>query len=235
MIRPCRQEEEDASWDLEGRVWATFHQEAEGGAPSEYFHHLHLLATENKKIVGTIDACPLLWDEDPASLEGWAEMVRASDRFPLHFRPAEGDDLWAGAIGTSIDPAWTRGGLSRQLLQALKEKALQDGYRGMLAPVRPVFYMRAPYLSIEEYADMRLPDGRHFDPWVRTHEDIGGQIIATRERSASFRGSRHDWERWSGIKLPSSGKVIISGAAGPLILENDIGEIHEPSIWILHT
>lgn len=234
QIRPCLPEEEEASWDLEGRVWALFHQEAEGGAPSEYFQKLHLLALDGNQIVGTIDACPVRWDEDPRSLQGWTEMVRASDRFSLDFEPSGESGLWAGAIGTSIDPSYTQGGLSRRMLEMMRDLALQSGYRGMIAPVRPIFRTRAPHFSIEEYAQLRLPDGRHFDPWVRVHEGLGGKIIGVRENSASFRGTHEQWQEWTGTKLPLTGEIIIPGAADVLRLRNGYGEVREPSIWISH-
>ena len=232
-IRECAEEEEEASWDLEGRVWAPFHQYAEGGAPSDYFRYLHLLAVEDEEIIGTIDACPFRWDGNPGTLQGWTEMVLASDEFRTDFRP-EGEGLWAGAIGTSIDPRWKRGGLSKQLLGALRDRALEQGYLGMVAPVRPVARTRAPFLSLEEYAELRLPDGRHFDPWVRVHEDLGGRIVSLRENSASFRGTRSQWEDWTHMRLPSNGDVFIPGAAWCLRLRDDWGEVQEPSIWIVH-
>lgn len=233
-IRRCLPEEEEASWELEGRVWAPFHQYAEGGAPSDYFSALHLLAIEDNKIVGTIDACPFVWDKNPDSLQGWTEMVLASDAFRTDFVPSENSGLWAGAIGTSIDPDWKRGGLSRKLLAALREEAISQGYQGVVAPVRPIARTRAPFLSLEEYAELRLPDGRHFDPWVRVHEDLGGRIVRVRERSASFRGSRQQWESWTGMRLPTSGDIFIPGAAWCLRLRDNWGEIQEPSIWIVH-
>lgn len=233
-IRLCRPEEEEASWELEEEVWAAFNKEAEGATGSEYFHRLHLLAIEGDRIVGTIDACPFRWSGDPDDLSGWREMVLGSYQFPVDYVP-EGSDMWAGAIGTSIDPKAGSRGLSRQLLLALRERALQEGYRGVVAPVRPIWRARVPGISIEDYADLRLPDGRHFDPWVRTHEAIGGQIVAARDNSASFEGTRQQWEGWSGMNLADEGDFLIPGAIDFLQMRNGWGTLREPSIWIVHS
>jgi hypothetical protein len=49
---------------------------------------------------------------------------------------------------------------------------------GVIAPVRPTWKERYPLISIEEYMGWRRGDGTHFDPWLRIHELVGGEIIA---------------------------------------------------------
>lgn len=231
VIRHCRPEEVDASWELERKVWAPFNWEAEGSTGVDYFSELHLVAEANGKLVGTIDGCPLDWDGDPSHLpqRGWTEMIEAARVGFEGLSPA-----YVGAIGTSIDPDYEGSGLAGRLLSALRDEALRLGYKGLVAPVRPVFRWRMPHLSIEQYAEMRMADGRHFDPWVRVHERIGGRIIGVAEHSANFVGSREDWERWVGIRLPDDGRVLAPKTINFLDLVAGIGVLVEPSIWILH-
>lgn len=214
-------------------VWNPMNWEAEGSVGTSYFHELHLVAVENDRLIGTIDGCPLRWNEDPAGLPagGWSEMVLAAD---LLHRPLDPAEFWVGAIGTSIHPEATSRGLSRLLLQALRDQGARLGFRGLLAPVRPILKARMPWLSIDEYAEVRLPDGRHFDPWVRTHERLGARIVASCPVSAQFHGSREQWESWSGMRLPDDGQVIVPEAIAPLQLRGGQGTLQEPSLWLEH-
>jgi GNAT superfamily N-acetyltransferase len=236
-IRPCRPEEEARSWELERLVWNPMNWEAEGSVGTGYFPDLHLLAVDKgDDLFGTIDGCPLRWNGDPEDLPpgGWSEMVLRADALRRETPDYSPEDYWVGAVGTSIDPKASGQGLSARLLEALRDQAERLGYRGLLAPVRPILKARMPWLTIAEYAEVRLPNGRHFDPWIRTHEDLGGQIIATCESSAQFRGSRQQWEAWSKSKLPDSGMVLLPEAIGALELDGGRGRLIEPSVWIQH-
>ena len=161
-------------------------------------------------------------------------MVVSADRLRRGEAILDTSVFWVGAIGTSIHPRAGSRGLSSRLLLALKHRALDLGYRGLVAPVRPVFKARMPGVSVEEYARVRLPDGSHFDPWVRTHERLGARIVATCPVSASFRGSREQWEEWSGLKLPDRGEILLPEAIAPLRLEGGVGQLDEPSLWLEH-
>lgn len=234
-IRLCRPEEEEASWQLEREVWNPFNWEARGGAGTDYFPELHLLAFVDGKMAGTIDGCPMHWDGDPDNLPGggWTEMVRAAHLF----RAGKGrtdEPNWVGAIGTSILPEYSGQGLSKDLLLALRAEVAARGYEGMAAPVRPVFRPKAPWATISEYALLRLPDGRHFDPWVRVHEDIGGKIEGVAPLSAMFQGSREEWEKWTGIKLPGDGLFALPETIGPLEMSGGVGTLREESLWLVH-
>ena len=51
---------------------------------------------------------------------------------------------------------------------------------GVIASVRPTWKERYPLIAIEEYMEWRRDDGTHFDPWLRIHELVGGEILAGR-------------------------------------------------------
>ena len=141
---------------------------------------------------------------------------------------------FACALGASILPEARGGGLARELLIGLRDAASAAGYEGVLAPVRPTAWTQMPHLTVAEYANVRLPDGRHFDPWVRTHEAVGGRIIGTCPDSAVFSGERADWERWTGTRLPENGRLIAPHTAGWLTITDDWGVLSEASLWLLH-
>lgn len=232
-IRLCKADEEEASWDLERKVWNPFNWKARGGAGTDYFPELHLLAFLGGELVGTADACPMHWDGRSETLPsgGWSEMVRGAH---LWRQEPKERPQWAGAIGTSILPEAKGKGVALELLRSLKVEALANGYQGMAAPVRPVYRPRAPWCSIEEYAALRLPSGEHFDPWVRIHEEIGGVVEGTCSASARWLAPREDWEEWTGVGLPENGTFLLRDTIGPLEIKGGEGLLREESIWLIH-
>jgi GNAT superfamily N-acetyltransferase len=231
-LRLCRPDELERSYAVENTVWAPFNWEAAGAIVEEaYDPALHLVAvTSDGEIVATINACPINWDGDPATLPagGWSEIM---DRFN---RNLIGPSRYASAVGASILPAYQGGGLAGQLLSGLRDQAFKLGYQALLAPVRPTNRWRMPHLHISEYEHVRLPDGRHFDPWVRVHERVGGRIIGSCAASARFSGSREQWEGWLGMRLPDNGDVLCDRTIGYLKLVAGWGVLEEDSLWILH-
>jgi predicted N-acetyltransferase YhbS len=231
-IRLCKPEEIEQSWALERMVWAEFNWEAEGSTGTDYFPDLHLVAVDQQgKLLATIDACPLVWDGDKKHLPkgGWAEMVNLASAGFDGKNPE-----WVGVIGASIHPDHSQDGLSSKMLTELKKQALGLGYKGLVAPVRPIYRARSPQISLAQYVQLRLPDGEHFDPWVRVHERLNGKIIGYCHGSATFEGTREQWEKWLGMKLPEKGKILAPKTIGWLKLSDGKGYLSEDSIWILH-
>lgn len=231
-IRLARPEEEDAAFAVERAVWAPYNWLAEGGIDAEYFRDMHLVAVDaHERVVANIDACPMEWDGEVAHLpaEGWRDVsIRATEGFDERPR-------YACALGASILKEARGGNLSTDLLLALRGTVLALGYEALLAPVRPSARASMPQLSIAEYARTRLPDGRHYDPWVRAHERVGGRIIGSTERSMYWWGEREQWEEWVRVRLPANGSVLIDGSTGWLELVEDYGELVEDSLWLLHS
>ena len=229
-IRLCRPDEQDECLAVERQAWAPFNWEAQGAVGVDYFPALHVVAVApDDRIVATIDGCPMAWDGDPDSLPegGWTDVVLAAQQL-TEWQP------YACALGASILPEAQGGGLARRLLEGLRDAACAAGFFGMLAPVRPTAWTRMPHLTIGQYAQIRLPDGRHFDPWARTHERVGGTIIGSCHASAVFAGGHADWERWTGTRLPWDGSVIAPRTAGWLELRDGHGVLTESSLWLWH-
>lgn len=231
-IRPCKPDEEDESWAIEDLVWPTFNQMAEGSIAIDYDQRFHLVARDPDRdmLVATIDGIEFDWDGDPQNLpdRGWTEIIEKG-------LEGTGKTDWVAALGTSILPEYQQFGLSRILLEKLVSLAKSLGYKGVLAPVRPVYRWRALHLSLDEYADFRLKNGEHFDPWLRVHERIGGEIIGTCPGSAIFTAPVSDWQDWSKMKLPNRGRVLVPNAINYLEIQNGIGTLKEDSIWVTHS
>lgn len=232
-VRPARADEEEACWDVEARCWSPFHAEA---VEEDYYDPaLHVVAVDGQRIVATGNAVPFpAWDGDEGSLLGlgWADVQEQWRQAVEAGQPLEA--RYACAIGISVLPEARAGGLGFRMLVALRDSARAAGYESLAAPVRPSAKHRMPSLSYRDYALLRLPDGRHFDPWLRLHERGGGRIVGAREGSFFMRGSREEWEQWTGLALPEDGELLVDGGNDYLRLQAGRGEMVEGSIWVVH-
>jgi hypothetical protein len=230
LVRPGRPEDQDAALEVENAVWAPFHWDSDDLPGWEYDPLLWVVAEREGRIVASADGCRMHWDGAPAGLPrgGWMEVLGQAPAALAEGAP------WGCALGTSILPEAQGHALSGRMLVALVAQARIAGLRGLLAPARPTARARMPELSIDDYAAVRLPDGRHFDPWLRVHERIGGTIIATCSPSMRVSAPIGDWERWLGEALPATGRLLIRGAIGYLEIREGVGTLTEDSVWVLH-
>ena len=234
LIRLARPDEDDACTALENAVWAPFQGGTDNGELFLGYRYpeLHLVAVDqlDGTIVATAEACPFAWDGQAEHLpaRGWQQATRAA-AYGFASKPD-----YACALGITVSPDVRGHGLSGVLIDALLDAAKQAGYKGLAAPVRPTEKWRMPDLTVADYAQIRLPDGRLFDPWLRLHEQAGGQRLGVCEHSLDVEANRPDWERWTGLRLPSDGRLLIAGAVSYLELANDYGRLAEPSVWFLH-
>lgn len=105
---------------------------------------------------------------------------------------------------------------------------------GVIAPVRPTWKARYPLIPIEEYMEWRRDDGAHFDPWLRIHELVGGEIVAAAPASMVVRGSAAEWGEWTDMPFPADGEYVFPGGLATLTVEDGIGTHVEPNVWVLH-
>lgn len=238
VVRAALAADEEACWDVEAQCWSAFHAEA---TEEDYYDPaMHVVAVDSSgKIVATGNAVPFpAWDGREESLAdfGWAQVQADWSRAVESGDSLEGlESRYACAIGISVLPAVRSAGLGLRMLEALRAAAASAGYEALAAPVRPSAKHRMPQLSYREYAVVRLPDGRHFDPWLRLHERAGGKVVATKEDSFSMAGSHAEWEEWTGISLPVEGELLVAGGNDYLRLRSGRGEMVEGSIWVLHS
>ena len=68
--------------------------------------------------------------------------------------------------------------------------------------MRPSLKHRYPLANIERYVCWRQADGTHFDPWLRTHERFGGEILKVAPRSMVIPGTVSEWEAWARDGVP---------------------------------
>ncbi|HET7138084.1 MAG TPA: hypothetical protein VFI04_06990 [Gaiellaceae bacterium] len=149
-------------------------------------------------------------------------------------------DAWEGqgepdrvcALAIIVSPELQGSGLSSRMLGHMREIAAPFGT--LVAPVRPTRKAQRPLMPIDDYVQLRREDGTHADPWIRTHERMGGVVVGTAEDAMLIEGSREEWEAWTGVELPHDGDVIVPGALVPVHFAAGRGVYREPCVWIEH-
>src|SRR5690606_13153310 len=119
---------------------------------------------------------------------------------------------------------------------AVRGVTKSQGLPALIIPIRPSEKSRYPLTSLDDYVTWETPDGFPVDPWLRVHVRAGARIIKVCHRSKTIRGSLEEWERWTGMRFPQSGRYIIPGALDPIEVdvEKDEGVYIEPNVWIVH-
>jgi hypothetical protein len=120
------------------------------------------------------------------------------------------------------------------MIQAFGDAARNERLRALIAPVRPTWKERYPLIPIERYVLWRRADGSHFDPWLRVHERVGGEIVASAPESMLIEAPVADWEEWAGMRFPEDGTYVFPGALAPLEVRDGIGRHVEPNVWVRH-
>ena len=106
------------------------------------------------------------------------------------------------------------------------------GLSAVVAPVRPTWKERYPLIPIERYVGWRREDGTHFDPWIRIHERVGGEILVAAPRSMTITASAADWE--DGPACASRRRPVRLRRLAPLVVREGVGTYVEPNVWMIH-
>ena len=79
-------------------------------------------------------------------------------------------------------------------------------------------------------------DGLLFDPWLRTHERLGAEVLGTADEAMRIPGTIAHWQEWTGMWFPESGAYVVPGALVPVEIdvERDEGLYVEPCVWMRH-
>jgi GNAT superfamily N-acetyltransferase len=187
---------------------------------------------ETDELVAEGNALPAAWDGDPASLpdEGIDAVLEAG------FADGGPEPNVLSALQIMVAPGRQGQGLSRRMVERMAEIGRAEGFSALIAPVRPSLKHRYPLAPIERYVTWRSADGTHLDPWLRTHERLGGEILEVAPRSMTIPGTIAQWEEWTGMVFPESGAYVVPGALVPVEIdrERDQGLYVEPNVWMVH-
>ncbi|HHF7364949.1 TPA: GNAT family N-acetyltransferase [Legionella bozemanae] len=190
------------------------------------------LLDDNKELIGIANSIPLIWEKPLFALsdEGvsWVVNTGLYEKYPI-----ESTNLLC-AISITVSDTHRNKGLSKMLLQYLKNSAWKRNFISLVIPVRPSLKSIYPLIPIDEYVMWQNKDGLIFDPWIKTHLNLGARIVKICHRSACVTASSSQWEEWAGMHFPGDGDYVVKDALAPVKFVNDIGTYVEPNLWVYY-
>jgi GNAT superfamily N-acetyltransferase len=176
---------------------------------------------------------PFAWDGSEEGLPDGIDGVVAGG---FRLREEGGAPTALSALAIEVGPVVQGRGVSRTMIEAMLRIAREHGLASLAAPLRPSWKERYPLTPIERYAAWTREDGLPFDPWLRTHVRLGGELLRTEPRSLLITGSVAEWEGWVGMPFPESGEYVFPHGLAPLRVdrEADLGTYYEPNVWARH-
>ncbi len=120
------------------------------------------------------------------------------------------------------------------MIEGMGELARAHGFTSLIAPIRPSWKERYPLTPIERYVTWRGEDGLPFDPWIRVHERMGGEILKPEPHSLRITAPVAEWEEWTGIAFPEPGEYVFPRGLATLRVEDEVGRYWEPNVWMRH-
>jgi GNAT superfamily N-acetyltransferase len=194
----------------------------------EDFPDFQLGLVDGDDLVAELHSVPTAWDGSDGDLPaGWDEA------FLRAFESSRDADVLC-ALAISVRPDRQAEGLAARMLEEMRGAAARGGLRELIAPVRPTRKARYPLIPIELYMNWRRDDGTHFDPWIRVHERIGGEMIAPAPESMTIEAPVFEWEEWTGMQFPGDGEHVVPEMLAPLYVRDGIGSHVEPNVWLRH-
>ncbi len=218
--------------------WPIFEFQSYSG--KKYWHRLHqdfpefqFFLAASDRVIGSCFAIPFAWHGDRDSLPaGWDKVIERGflDREQCIVANA------LSLLAITVSPAYQGKGLSKLIVSQMKAQAIAHKLEHLVAPVRPVLKQFYPLAAIAEYAEWKNQEGKVFDPWLRVHLSMGASLVKFAPQSLIIEGTVTEWENWSEMKFPASGKYVVTGALATIdiSLETDRGTYHQPNIWLQH-
>lgn len=231
----------DRAYDIGVASWPEFMMH--DSVANEHWHELFdrfseyqfaLMDTEKNRMAAMGNSLPFRWDQDVSGLpEGgwdWVFMQAVEN----HQRGIEPNIQ--SAIQIAIHPDYQSQGLSSKMIRSMRLIGQSKGFRYLVAPVRPNQKSKYPLISIDDYITWKNAEGLAFDAWLRVHVRLGAKILKPCHEAMTIRGTCAEWEEWTGMKFPQSGRYVISGALNPMEMdvEKDEGIYVEPNVWMVH-
>lgn len=176
---------------------------------------------------------PSYWNGNAQDLPPSIDSVLYEANHPRGERPPG----YLCAMAAMVRPDARGKGLSRRIVQEMAALALRKGLRGLMAPVRPTKKADHPGVPMEDYLGWVRPDGTHYDPWIRTHDRLGGRRLSIAPEAYEVEGSVAEWEEWTGQSFAKSGHHAVPGALSLVMIdhETDIGRYVEANVWYFHS
>jgi GNAT superfamily N-acetyltransferase len=241
VITPAYPDYRNLLRGLTKEVWPEFM--LHDAVANEHWHELldrfadyqvALYDTDKHRVAGIGSSFPLRWDGDLENLpeEGWDWAFQEAVR-----NHKEGvNPNFHCAIQIVLRREYQGQGLSQPMVEAVRTVTKARGLPALIIPLRPSEKHRYPLTSLDDYVTWQTDEGEPFDPWLRVHMRAGAEVVKVCHHSKVIRGTRAEWEGWTGMNFPQSGEYLIPGALSPITVdaEKDEGIYIEPNVWIVH-
>jgi GNAT superfamily N-acetyltransferase len=200
----------------------------------EYFPYYDVILLEEGHVAAGAWAVPLHWNGRVSGLPDRGYESALINSVTAHENAEPTDTLCIMAAAVRADRQGV--GLAGQALTALRERAVGTGLRHVIAPVRPALKSKYPITSMESFARWMRNDGLHIDPWIRTHQRLGAIILGPAPKAMTITGTVAEWEEWTGMAFPESGRYVVPDALDPVHIdrEQDRGTYEETNLWMQH-
>ena len=138
-------------------------------------------------------------------------------------------------LSAAICPSQRGKGISKLLVEQIKLNLKELGYSMLIAPIRPSFKFKYPEMSMEEYLSLKNNNGEIFDPWLRTHLKLGGEMLNICKESYQIKASLKKWSEWTKCDIrKNQGTFLPRQALVPVEIVGEIGIYTEPNVWVRH-
>jgi len=176
---------------------------------------------------------PFVWN---GTVEDLPETIYSIISRAIDAQSAEQVPNTISALAAMVSKRHRRLGLSTEIVRQMILLASRSGCDDLIAPVRPTLKEQYPLVSINDYIQWTDNNGEAFDPWIRVHLRLGGEVLGVANCTLKVESSVSDWERWTGIAFPGSGEYIVPGALQPVSIDRtlDNGSYEDPNVWIRH-
>ena len=191
---------------------------------------LYFVDEDSGELAAVLNSVPVAWDGTSDDLPDSEHEVLA--RSLRHRREGRTSTTLCG-IQAAVAESHAGKGVAAQVLEEGLRLCRQAGLSHLISPIRPTLKHRYPTIPFEEYIDWKRPDGTAFDPWIRAQIAGGAQRLGICRAPMRFEGSVSDWEEWTGLALPASGRYVIEGALDLLHVdvETDRCWLAELNVW----
>lgn len=200
---------------------------------AEIFPQYDVLLLEEGRVIAGGWGVPIRWDGTVQDLpEGYdAAMVRAVEG---HRGGVAATTLTYMTV--AVVNGRTRQGLAGKVLTALRDRGVEAGLSHVIAPVRPTLKPRYPLTTMASYASWSRADGLSVDPWIRSHQRMGATVLAPAPRSMVISGTIDEWESWTGMLFPETGRYVVPDALGLVDIDRaqNTGTYIEENLWVQH-
>ncbi len=222
---------------LAGEAWPTFMLHADTLYWDRLFDDFARFQVFFLDATGTLAALghtiPFTWD---GTLEDLPPTINEVMQRAMDARRKGATPNALSALAALVSGSHQRRGLSAEILRSMRSLAAGHGMRSLAAPVRPTMKSLYPLTPIERYARWERADGSPFDPWLRVHWRLGARFLKLAPEAAIVAGTVAEWEEWTQMSFPESGRYVIPGALQPVTIdrERDEGRYVDPNVWMEH-